>query len=161
MGLMTRPPVLLQGLNTSRALACGSQSLDVRELLSLGVGGTGFMHSALSPRRRLFPAEPLCYSATSRGPAWWAHLLHSIGWPPGSWPPGLAGIGSPEDEACPGTACVLSSPAATCLDGWERLSSALNYPGMGLPSFLSDKEPCLIARVTGSWERSLGDQGIS
>lgn len=63
---------------------------------------------------------------------------------PGSPPPALPGIVSPEDGVCPGTpkVCVWPAPAshATCLDGWEGLSAALNYPGIGFLIFPSDKE---------------------
>lgn len=136
-----------------------------------GVGRTSCPCPALNPgaepRRNLFPLEPPCPSPQGRGPAWWALLLHSVGWLPGSQPPGLAGgslgLALREGE-CPGTSqvCVALPSPAVCLSGWGERSSALSHPGMmGCLTFLLIRRHGWLRlglRILGT---SLGEKGIS
>ena len=77
-----------------------------------------------------------------RGPAWWARLLHSVGWLPGSRPPGLAGGSLGLALRGRGmsrniTGVCGSTQSCRRLSGWGERSSALSHPGMmGCLTFL-------------------------
>lgn len=132
-----------------------------------GVGRTGCPCPALNPgaepRRNLFPLEPPCPSPQGRGPAWWARLLHSVGWLPGSQPPGLAGgslglalRGRGMSRNITGVCGSAQSCRLSVWVGRAQFSSQSPRDD-GLSDFPSDKAPRLVAWVSGSWEQSLGE----
>ena len=131
-----------------------------------GVGRTGCLCPALSPgaepRRNLFPLEPPCPSPQGRGPAWWARLLRSVGWLPGSRPPGLAGgsLGLAQ-RASRNIRGVRGSLPSCGLSVWVgRAQFSSQSPRDGLSDFPSDKAPWLVGWVSGSWEHSLGKRAL-
>lgn len=131
--VMTPSAMLSQGLNTGKTLACGNRSMC----------GSCYHRGLLAGWLPVLVCS-MC-SVLSQVTQWvWASTVGPPSpWLPGSLPPGLTGVDSPEDEACLGTSrCAWPALAghATCPDGWERLSSALNYPEMGLLIFPSDEE---------------------
>lgn len=128
-----------------------------------GVGRTGcpcpLSNPRAEPRRNLFPLEPPCPSPQGGDQHGGARLLHSVGWLPGSQPPGLAG-GSlglalrgrgnvQEHHRCVWLCPVLPS---VCLGGRVQFSSQSPRDD-GLSDFPSDRRPrlcCLGLRILGT-----------
>lgn len=158
---MSPSRVLLQGLNIWKALACGNQSLNEWELLSLW--------GVLCSEPWAESKEGVPSSLSSRGLLRRVGDTHSEapftvhGGFSGLRPPGLAGVGSPRAGVWSGTskAHVASSCLATCPDGWEGLSSALNYPGRGFLIFLLIRSSVWLPGSQEHRNRAAGDEGIS